>query len=90
MRLATRTRALGHRVQFITATEGTTPAFIREVLRRAALLAAERGDSSHVTDELLSAAVQELSEASDQLTTSLLGGPPVPDSVRCGETYLPG
>ena len=78
------------RVQFITATEGTTPAFIREVLRRAALLAAERGDSSHVTDELLSAAVQELSEGSDQLTTSLLGGPPVPNSVRCGETYPPG
>ena len=66
------------RDQFVTATEGTTPAFIREVLRRAALLAAERGDSSHVTDELLSAAVSELSEGSDQLTTSLLGGPPVP------------
>jgi len=70
------------RPRFITATEGTTPAFIREVLRRAALLAAERGDPGHVTDALLSAALEELNEASDQLTASLLGGPPVPDSVR--------
>jgi ATP-dependent 26S proteasome regulatory subunit len=70
------------RPRFITATAGTTPAFIREVLRRAALLAAERGDPGHVTDELLAAALQELNQDSDQLTASLLGGPPRPDSVQ--------
>ncbi len=60
---------------FITATEGATPAFIREVLRRAALLAAERGDGAHITDELLSSSIHELREGADQLTVSLLGAP---------------
>jgi hypothetical protein len=63
------------RSSFIAATEGTTPAFIREVLRRAALIAAERGDGGRVDDELLGAAVNELREGADQLTSSILGAP---------------
>jgi DNA polymerase III delta prime subunit len=61
---------------FIAETAGATPAFIREVLRRAALLAVERGEAARVTDELLSDAVQELREGADELTSSLLGAHP--------------
>jgi cell division protease FtsH len=64
------------RVRFVRATEGTTPAFIREVLRRAALTGAENGDATRITDELLAAAIDELREGQSQLTSSLLGGPP--------------
>jgi cell division protease FtsH len=66
------------RTSFIAATEGTTPAFIREVLRRAALAGAERGDTT-VTDELLAAAIDELRGAHDDLTSALLGGGPHPE-----------
>jgi len=66
--------------RFVTATEGATPAFIREVLRRAALQAAERKDQ-RISDELISTAINELHDADDQLTASLLGvrsqAPPV-------------
>lgn len=68
---------LRDQASFITATEGVTPAFIREALRRAALLAAERGEGAHITDELLSSGIQELREGADQLTGSLLGARPV-------------
>jgi ATP-dependent 26S proteasome regulatory subunit len=59
--------------RFVAATEGATPAFIREVLRRAALDAAERGDQGRVTNELLTMAIDELHDSSGQLTASLLG-----------------
>lgn len=65
--------ALRDRASFIAATAGTTPAFIREVLRRAALLAAERGDANVITDERLTAAIDELRSSDDGLTGSLLG-----------------
>lgn len=52
---------------------GTTPAFIREALRRAALLAAERGDQNRIDDELLASAIHELREGTDQITSALLG-----------------
>jgi hypothetical protein len=45
----------------------------REVLRRAALIAAERGAATRVTDELLTSAIDELTEGSDQLTGTILG-----------------
>jgi AAA+ superfamily predicted ATPase len=63
------------RTGFVSATEGTTPAFIRELLRRAALFAAERGMASRVDDELLTLALTELRESSDQLGATLLGAP---------------
>jgi ATP-dependent 26S proteasome regulatory subunit len=59
--------------RFIEATTGATPAFIREVLRRAALLAVERGEGARIDDEMLSAAVDELREGADELTSNLLG-----------------
>lgn len=59
--------------RFIAATAGATPAFIREVLRRAALLAVERGEGTRVNDELLADAIRELREGGDELTSNLLG-----------------
>lgn len=61
------------RATFITATNGATPAFIREVLRRAALIAAERGTGTRVTDELLTAAIDELKEGADAFMSAVLG-----------------
>jgi hypothetical protein len=53
--------------------EGASPAFIRELLRRAALLAAESGKGTVVDDRLLASAVDELRTAGGELTQSLLG-----------------
>ena len=61
--------------RFVTATEGATPAFIREALRRAALQAAERGNP-RISDELIANAIDELNDATGQLTQSLLGVQP--------------
>ena len=69
------------RTTFIAATEGATPAFIREVLRRASLTAAERGDATRVDDELLSLAIDEMREGADQLTSTIIGsGQPQPQA----------
>jgi hypothetical protein len=54
------------------ATEGTSPAFIRELFRHAALTAAEDARAAVRTDDLL-AAVSELKDQSGRLTASLLG-----------------
>ena len=61
------------RATFIGATNGATPAFIREVLRRAALIAAERGAGTRVTDELLTAAIDELKEGTDAFASTIVG-----------------
>lgn len=68
------------RATFIATTDGATPAFIREVLRRAALIAAERGAETRVTDELLASAINELREGSDQLTSAILGSGHSPEN----------
>jgi hypothetical protein len=58
----------------IASLEGTSPAFIRELLRRAALLAAEHSDGDiRVTRDHLESALTELRESSDTLTNTLLG-----------------
>ncbi|MGN6166682.1 MAG: AAA family ATPase [Solirubrobacteraceae bacterium] len=51
---------LHDRATIISATAGATPAFIREVLRRASLAAAENGDATRITDQLLVSAIEEL------------------------------
>jgi ATPase family associated with various cellular activities (AAA) len=67
----------------ITRTDGVTAAFLKELLRRAALLAAGAGpahDGSgagppiRVTDAHLTAALDELLDAQGKLTRTLLGG----------------
>jgi ATP-dependent 26S proteasome regulatory subunit len=59
----------------IEALDGTSPAFIRELLRRAALVAAEEtaDGALRVTEQHLQAAHDELRRGSDELTQTLLG-----------------
>ncbi len=64
----------------VAATEGTSPAFIRELMRRAALVAAEGGQAVTTTEHLL-AAVEELRHHSGRLTASLLGAERPPASL---------
>ena len=69
----------------ITRTDGVTASFLKELLRRAALFAAEaepavNGDSDHsgapltVTDAHMGAALYQLLDVRGQLTSKLLGG----------------
>jgi hypothetical protein len=64
----------------VEATDGTSPAFVRELMRKAALVAAEAGHEATTTEHLL-AAVGELRHQGGRLTSTLLGAerPPVRD-----------
>ncbi len=59
----------------IDELDGTSPAFIRELLRRAALVAAEQSDDGplRVTEGHLRAALDELRRGGEELTQTLLG-----------------
>src|SRR3954454_18490442 len=58
----------------IADLQGTSPAFIRELLRRGALLAAERAEGPiRVTERHLREALTELRESGGELTQTLLG-----------------
>jgi hypothetical protein len=58
----------------VADTEGASPAFIRELLRRAALLASERSGGELVVDAgVLKAALRELTSDGGPLTARLLG-----------------
>lgn len=59
--------------RFIRRTEGASPALIRELLRKAALFAADGGDATVVGDAHLDAALHELVVEGGELTRSLLG-----------------
>ena len=55
-------------------TDGASPAFIRELLRRAALLASEQSGAELVVDAVvLGAALRELTSDGGPLTARLLG-----------------
>jgi len=66
----------------ITRTEGVTASFIKELLRKAALFAAEDGAAPdvagplRVTDAHMTAALDQLLDTRNQLTRVLLGGQP--------------
>jgi ATP-dependent 26S proteasome regulatory subunit len=65
---------LGDDGSLIHALDGVTPAFIRELLRRAAVLAAESTDGELVvTAAMLQRAADQLRESSGELTNALLG-----------------
>lgn len=65
----------------ISATEGRTATYIREVVRRAALLAAETTNGRlRVDSELLAKAAADLLDDRAALTRSLLGGVAEPDA----------
>ena len=64
-------------------TDGASPAFIAELFRKAALMAAERGETSDplkLTDADFAAAVRELVEFGGALTQQLLGYRTDPDA----------
>jgi ATP-dependent 26S proteasome regulatory subunit len=74
---------LGGGDALIADLDGVSPAFIRELLRRAALVSAERTDGAlRVTPEHLREALTELREGAGELTNTLLG------SQRRGEPEL--
>jgi cell division protease FtsH len=59
--------------RFLAQTEGVSAAFIREMLRNAAVLAAEDGEEIVVDDRHVEAALHELLVEGGALTQSLLG-----------------
>lgn len=60
--------------QVVDASADTSPAFIREVIRQAALHAAERGrDDDRVREQDLLDAIERLKNQSGRLTATLLG-----------------
>jgi hypothetical protein len=70
----------------IERTEGVTAAFLKELLRKAALLACEDDGSDgdgpiRVTDAHLDAALDQLLDGRNQLTRVLLGGEPPPARI---------
>jgi hypothetical protein len=63
--------------RFVARTEGVSAAFIRELLRKAALFAADTSTNGLVVrDENLDAALHDLAVEGGRLTTTLLGGAP--------------
>jgi hypothetical protein len=65
----------------VARTDGTSASFIKELLRRATLLAAEEGGELVVTDRHVFEALDELLVAGGTLTMRLLGGEPPPDAA---------
>jgi cell division protease FtsH len=66
----------------VDATDGRTATYLREVVRRAALIAADRQPEGHlqVDGAMLSEAARELLEDRAALTRALLGGVQEPDA----------
>jgi len=63
--------------ELIERTEGVTASFLKELLRRSALFAAERdaeGDALSVTADDIDAALDELLDTRNAMTRALLGG----------------
>jgi hypothetical protein len=77
----------------VERTEGVTASFIKELLRKAALLAAvESPDELVVHDRHLTAALAELADEGSRLTRALLGGDPTaePQPAPPGRPAVPG
>ena len=89
----------------IARTEGVTASFLKELLRRAAMYAAEdaagpgpgaaadRGDAAAgpltVRDAHMTAALDELLDSRNQLTRALLGGHPAPSRPASPDAVTP-
>jgi hypothetical protein len=74
-------------------TEGASPAFVEELFRKAALLAAERGEKSdplRLTTADFENALRELIEFGGALTRNLLGFRDEPDSGTSGMGFVRG
>jgi len=59
--------------RLLDQTEGVSAAFIRELMRKAALVAADEGEDLVVEDRHITEALHELVVAGGDLTTRLLG-----------------
>ncbi|MEA2142205.1 MAG: hypothetical protein QOI64_635 [Solirubrobacteraceae bacterium] len=72
--------------------DGTSPAFIRELLRRGALVAADESADGplRVTERHLREALAELRAGAGELTRTLLGDGAVGDDFRGGDAPRPG
>ncbi len=81
--------------RFVEQTDGVSPAYIKEMLRKAALLAAEQGAGTRVRDEHVIAAMEELSQGG-RLAERILGFRPaagtsaMPAGVPVGATQVTG
>ena len=71
---------LGAVEEVVARTEGTSASFIKELLRRATLFAAEEEGVLVVTDRHVGEVLDELLAAGGTLTTRFLGGEPPPDA----------
>jgi hypothetical protein len=74
----------------VARTEGVSASFIKELLRRAALLAAEEADDLAVTDRHGTTALDELFVSGGALTLRLLGGEPPSEPGPGPGTVPPG
>jgi hypothetical protein len=78
----------------IDRTEGVSPAFIKELLRKAAMVAAGEGTQEQliVTDAHVNAALDELLAETGALTRLLLGGATdrPPPTTKASMAWLPG
>jgi len=88
---------LGDEARVVERTEGVTASFIKELMRKAALLAAEAGPAGNaepgpitVTDGHLAAALDELLAEGAALTRVLLGGEAPSGSEDTGPGTRPG
>ena len=64
---------LGELGGFVERTEGVSAAFIRELIRKAALFAADEGGEIVVQDRHIEEALHELVVGGGELTRSILG-----------------
>src|SRR5919106_635255 len=75
----------------VARTEGVTAAFIKELMRKAAVLAAADGDGAgpiRVTDANVDRALDELLAEGSRLTRILLGGDEAPPPARRGTSWM--
>lgn len=72
----------------VTRTEGASPAYIKELLRKAAVLAATEGSGVVVTGEHLEAALGELDEGG-RLAQRLLGFRAEPEPASPDAIHMP-
>jgi hypothetical protein len=66
--------------RFVKRTEGVSAAFIKELMRRAALFAADEGHDVPVAEGHVDQALHDLVVQGGALTASLLGGRPAPSA----------
>ena len=86
---------LDDRERIVSRTEGVSPAFIKELLRQAAMRAAAGGTTDEglvVTDDHVNGALDELLGETASLTRLLLGGATdrPPPTTRASMRWLPG